>query len=55
MNTYIMKSHFLPSFLLVAKTYNTALFSVSTLSQPDIDAVFANNYCNQITETGSAE
>jgi hypothetical protein len=28
---------------------------VKTVTQPDIDAVFANNYGIQVTETGFAE
>jgi hypothetical protein len=28
---------------------------VEPVTQPDIDAVFANNYCIQIIETGFAE
>jgi hypothetical protein len=31
------------------------LISLSTASQPDVYAVFANNYFIQITETGFAE
>ncbi len=30
------------------------LYYVSTVSQPDIDAVLVNNYCLQIIETGFA-
>ncbi len=31
------------------------LYYVSTVSQPNIDAVLVNNYCLQIIETGFAE
>ncbi len=57
----MMEGGFLPPSLLAAKMYNSDV-SVKGLceqcvadSQPDIDAVFANNYSIRIPDTGFAE
>ncbi len=56
---YILQSRLLLSSLLAAKVYNT-VFSVKcnvwkNKTQPDIEAVFENNFYIQMIETGFAE
>jgi hypothetical protein len=50
---------FLPSSLVSGEDLQhccyTKMYYVRTVSLPDVDAEFGNDYCIQITETGFAE